>query len=151
MFFIDVNVVPVSDLQGKAAAKAFMGVNPYKGITLKGNGYDMYLETDDDPSKMIFPKGWYTAKGYLRNKHMSSGIYTEIPLFDNLGQIINEFLDNSISNFAGNRCETRNIIIRLKELEANGDVRISRGFRNRNKNVELSIFVGEQVRCGVST
>ena len=45
--------------------------------------------------------------------------------FDNLGQIINEFLDNSISNFAGNRCETRNIIIRLKELEANGDVRIS--------------------------
>ena len=71
--------------------------------------------------------------------------------FDNLGQIINEFLDNSISNFAGNRCDTRNIIIRLKELEANGDVRISRGFRNRNKNVERSIFVGEQVRCGVST
>ena len=38
--------------------------------------------------------------------------------FDNLGQIINEFLDNSISNFAANTLDSRNILITLKELES---------------------------------
>lgn len=38
--------------------------------------------------------------------------------FDNLGQIINEFLDNSISNFAGNTLDSRNILIKLEEFES---------------------------------
>lgn len=40
--------------------------------------------------------------------------------FDNLGQIINEFLDNSISNFIGNTdiLNSRNILITLEELES---------------------------------
>lgn len=45
--------------------------------------------------------------------------------FDSLGQIINEFIDNSISNFAGNQTMTRNIIISLVETAVNGDVTIS--------------------------
>ena len=45
--------------------------------------------------------------------------------FDNLGQIINEFVDNSISNFAANQLSTRNVNIRLKELSAAGDVEIT--------------------------
>lgn len=36
--------------------------------------------------------------------------------FDSLGQIINEFLDNSISNFAANVQTSRNIIVGLREL-----------------------------------
>lgn len=43
--------------------------------------------------------------------------------FDSLGQIINEFIDNSISNFAGNELVTRNIILILKELD-NQNVKI---------------------------
>ena len=45
--------------------------------------------------------------------------------FDSLGQIINEFIDNSISNFAGNNTMTRNIIICLVETATNGDVTLS--------------------------
>lgn len=46
--------------------------------------------------------------------------------FDSLGQITNEFIDNSISNFAGNETTvTRNIIITLRELQRNGNVQIT--------------------------
>lgn len=40
--------------------------------------------------------------------------------FDNLGQIINEFLDNSISNFIGNKeiLNMRHILIKLEELDS---------------------------------
>lgn len=85
--YSNLNVVPVNDLQGRAAAQAFIGLNPFKDITLNGSGYRMYLATESDPSKMVFPVGWYTAKGYLRNKHTSTGIYSEIPIFDNLGHM----------------------------------------------------------------
>lgn len=44
--------------------------------------------------------------------------------FDSLGQIINEFLDNCISNFSGNDTMTRNIIITLQELEKDGPIKI---------------------------
>lgn len=46
--------------------------------------------------------------------------------FDSLGQIINEFIDNSISNFIGNEeILTRNIMITLYELQKNGNVKVS--------------------------
>ncbi len=45
--------------------------------------------------------------------------------FDSLGQILNEFIDNSISNFTGNDTMTRNIIISLVETVKNGDIEIS--------------------------
>lgn len=45
--------------------------------------------------------------------------------FDNLGQIVNEFVDNSISSFIANELATRNVIIRIKELAPNGDVEIT--------------------------
>ena len=45
--------------------------------------------------------------------------------FDSLGQIVNEFIDNSISNMVGNRTSSRNIIISLKELFPNGSVKVT--------------------------
>lgn len=42
--------------------------------------------------------------------------------FDSLGQIVNEFLDNSVSNFAAHESATRNILVRLTEQTAGGDV-----------------------------
>ena len=44
--------------------------------------------------------------------------------FDSLGQIINEFVDNSISNFEANNPLLRYIFITLKEVSTNGDVSI---------------------------
>ncbi len=45
--------------------------------------------------------------------------------FDNLGQIINEFLDNSISNFVANPSVNRNLIVSLKELQSTSQIEIS--------------------------
>ena len=45
--------------------------------------------------------------------------------FDSLGQIINEFVDNSISNFDANNPIQKNICITLKELNKDGNVEIS--------------------------
>lgn len=34
------------------------------------------------PTKLVYPEGWYFAKGCLRNKHYSSsGFYEEIPIY----------------------------------------------------------------------
>ena len=45
--------------------------------------------------------------------------------FDSLGQIINEFIDNSVSNFAGNSLDVRNIIITLEELADRKGIKVS--------------------------
>lgn len=45
--------------------------------------------------------------------------------FDSLGQIINEFLDNSISDFIAHPSAAQNIAITLDELDHEGDVRIT--------------------------
>ena len=45
--------------------------------------------------------------------------------FDSLGQIVNEFIDNSISNFAAHTSATRNILVHLQEQMTGGDVRVS--------------------------
>lgn len=61
----------------------------------------------------------------INNKPKASELWAGIGgHFDSLGQIINEFLDNSISNFAGNNTMTRNIIISLHETTKNGPVKI---------------------------
>lgn len=44
--------------------------------------------------------------------------------FDSLGQIINEFIDNSVSNFEANNPRLKHIFITLTELANNGDVSI---------------------------
>ena len=45
--------------------------------------------------------------------------------FDSLGQIINEFVDNSISNFNAHDPIQKNICIQLRELAKDGDVEIT--------------------------
>ena len=44
--------------------------------------------------------------------------------FDSLGQILNEFFDNSISNFEGNNTMYRQIVLKMTELSADGDIEI---------------------------
>lgn len=45
--------------------------------------------------------------------------------FDSLGQIINEFIDNSVSNFEGNNCIHRQILLNIKEVAEGGDITIT--------------------------
>ena len=62
--------------------------------------------------------------------------------FDSLGQIINEFIDNSISNFEGNNCIHRQILLHIKEESEGGDVTITiedsgTGIKNLDKAFTL--------------
>lgn len=49
--------------------------------------------TDREPMELVYPEGWYYAKGNFRNKHnTSTGFYSETPMcnekgvrWDNLG------------------------------------------------------------------
>lgn len=45
--------------------------------------------------------------------------------FDSLSQIVCEFIDNSISNFKGNQCPQKNILISIKNLSNENKVKIS--------------------------
>ena len=61
----------------------------------------------------------------IKNKPNANEIWEGIGgHFDSLGQIINEFLDNAVSNFIGNSTSTRSILIYLKELSQNGSVEV---------------------------
>lgn len=55
------------------------------------NGHDVQLKeygpmgtvivTDIEPKDLVYPEGWYYAKGKLRNKHTSTtGLYEEITM-----------------------------------------------------------------------
>lgn len=62
--------------------------------------------------------------------------------FDSLGQIINEFIDNSVSNFEGNNCLHRQILLHIKEIAEGGDVSITiedsgTGIKDLNKAFTL--------------
>ena len=42
--------------------------------------------TDTAPKDLIYPEGWYYAKGCFRNKHTSSsGLYSEVSMQNRLG------------------------------------------------------------------
>ena len=65
--------------------------------------------------------------------------------FQNLGQVINEFLDNSISNFTGNNVTTRDIRIVLEELSKDGDVKVSIEDSGTGiKNLNAAFTLGDQ-------
>ena len=65
------------DLPGNIAVKVFEMLNPEVKIE-NMNGQQIII-TDVEPNKLIYPEGWYYAKGRYRNKHQSSsGNYSEI-------------------------------------------------------------------------
>jgi len=42
--------------------------------------------TDCEPKDLVYPDGWYYAKGCFRNKHTSTtGFYCEVRMFDSNG------------------------------------------------------------------
>ncbi|MBR2841162.1 hypothetical protein IKE80_00010 [Candidatus Saccharibacteria bacterium] len=74
------------DTTGTAAAKFFAALNsddveylsehPFNYPSIPSVGV---LVTDVNPNELIYPEGWYFAKGTFRNKHNSStGAYEEI-------------------------------------------------------------------------
>ena len=73
-------VVKMCDMPVGIAASVFEMLNQGK-VQLKKN--DVFLSTiivtDVEPKDLIYPEGWYYAKGRFRNKHMSTtGMYSEV-------------------------------------------------------------------------
>lgn len=73
-------VVKMCDMKGDIAARVFEMLNPGK-VQVKKN--DVFISTvivtDVEPKDLIYPEGWYYAKGRFRNKHNSTtGAYNEV-------------------------------------------------------------------------
>ena len=77
--------VKTADLSGYLAARLFEALNPDVEYLIEDpfnlSNYNGLIVTDVDPERLVYPEGWYYAKGCLRNKHNSStGLYEEIPM-----------------------------------------------------------------------
>ena len=62
-----------------------MDVPTYKPVF--GTGGGVLIITDLDPNRLVYPEGWYYAKGHLRNKHTSTtGLYSEVAMVNSAYQ-----------------------------------------------------------------
>lgn len=83
------NVVKMCDMQVEIAAKVFEMLNPGKVKVDNGSWCSdrANIKTDVEPSELIYPEGWYYAKGNFRNKHTSTtGMYQEIRMIKSNGE-----------------------------------------------------------------
>lgn len=76
--------IKTCNLTGLIASKLFVMLNPSVRL-LKISVAKYIIVTDVEPGELIFPEGWYYAKGTFRNKHNSSGIYYEVPMYTTSG------------------------------------------------------------------
>ena len=73
-------VIKSCDLTGPIAGKLFAMLNAAYVYTAKC-GNEKVLVSKVHPDELIYPEGWYYAKGAFRNKHNSTtGLYDEIPI-----------------------------------------------------------------------
>ena len=72
--------VKMCDVSKEIAADVFSKLNKGKIIIEESCG-KMRICTETEPKDLVYPEGWYYAKGTFRNKHNSTtGIYEEIPM-----------------------------------------------------------------------
>ena len=79
--------VKMCDMSEGIAQKVFEMLNPGE-ITIKKNPwFGICIYTDTEPKDLWYPEGWYYAKGFFRNKHLSTtGRYYEVRMFKNSGE-----------------------------------------------------------------
>ena len=69
------------------AAKVFEMLNAGQVKTRRNELRVFQIETDVEPIELIYPEGWYYAKGRFRNKHTSTtGAYIEINMVKSNGE-----------------------------------------------------------------
>ncbi len=72
--------VKMCDMPREIVIKAFKMLNG-DNVELKERSgiFGTVIITDIEPKDLVYPEGWYYAKGALRNKHTSTnGFYEEI-------------------------------------------------------------------------
>lgn len=75
--------IKMCDMSKEVAATVFQMLNSDVVQLQKGFGFfripETVLVTDVEPKDLVYPEGWYYAKGCLRNKHTSTtGRYGEV-------------------------------------------------------------------------
>lgn len=76
------------DLPGRIAAELLVLLNPGMAFIREFpySSRDFEIVTKNHPEKLVFPEGWYFAKGTFRNKHyMTTGAYSEVSMVDQAG------------------------------------------------------------------
>ena len=75
--------VKMCDMSGEVAAKVFQMLN-YEEVKLVEDDCSdcgVTIITDVQPRDLVYPEGWYYAKGRFSNKHNSTtGMYWEVPM-----------------------------------------------------------------------
>lgn len=80
--------VKMCDMSINVAIKVFEMLNPgrVKEKTLE-NGVQVIV-TDVEPEELVYPEGWYYAKGYLTNKHnTTTGLYAVKVMIKSNGEL----------------------------------------------------------------
>ena len=82
------DTVKMCNMNKRIAAVVFKMLNQGK-VRLEGHPfYEVAIITDIEPKNLVYPEGWYYAKGKLRNKHTSTtGLYEEIPMLRSNGSL----------------------------------------------------------------
>lgn len=78
--------VKMCDMPISIAAQVFVQINHTKIKLAKHQYFGTVIVSDIEPKDLIYPEGWYYAKGNFRNKHQSTGgIYEEMPMLKSNG------------------------------------------------------------------
>lgn len=80
--------VKMCNMSKGIAANVFKMLNG-RNVQLKEHGpMGTVIVTDIEPKNLIYPEGWYYAKGSFRNKHTSTtGIYEEVTMLKSNGAL----------------------------------------------------------------
>ena len=78
-----------SNLDAITAALVLSIYNPDTILIMPISAFtpEIGIFTDTEPMDLVYPEGWYYAKGTFRNKHTSSnGMYSEVMMFHKDGR-----------------------------------------------------------------
>ena len=80
--------VKMCDMPLKIAVYVFEELNPETVQVIYDKWFCKFIiRTCTEPMHLVYPEGWYYAKGAFRNKHMSStGMYEEAMMVDADGE-----------------------------------------------------------------
>ena len=82
--------VKMCDMPISVAVKVFSMLNEGKvKVKVPGENFctSYIIVTDVEPKDLIYPEGWYYAKGAFRNKHLSTtGFYEEAKMLTSNGE-----------------------------------------------------------------
>ena len=75
-------VIKMCDMPVAIAVRVFESLNPEKvKVNVNPLTDSATITTDTEPKDLVYPEGWYYAKGCFRNKHTSTtGLYSEIEM-----------------------------------------------------------------------